>query len=78
MMNSQNPAGQSGYANSFAFYLVAIALCVGLVTCAVLLAPADASSHVSAAAAYAGPAGYFPDGFVNQAKEIEPMPEMYY
>jgi len=27
---------------------------------------------------YGGPSAYFPDQFVNRAKEIEPMPEMYY
>ena len=80
MSNSQNPAGQSGYINSIAFYLAAIALCVGLVSGAVLLAPAAATPGAStqSTATYAGPNGYFPDQFVNQAKEVEPMPEFYY
>src|ERR1700694_388639 len=80
MINSQNPAGQSGFINTIAFYLAAVALCVGLVAGAVLLAPAAATSGASTqnTAAYAGPTGFFPDQFVNQAKEIEPMPEIYY
>jgi len=44
--------------------------------------PAEATSGrstVSAAPAAAAPsAGYFPDQYVNQAKEVEPMPAMYY
>ena len=41
--------------------------------------PAAATSGVSAnsTATYARPSGYFPDQFVNQAKEVEPMPVMY-
>jgi hypothetical protein len=79
MNNSQNPAGQSGFINTIAFYLAAVALSVGLVACAVLLAPAAATSGASTQniATYAGPTGYFPDGFVNQAKEIEPIQEYY-
>ena len=67
--------------NRFALVAVAaIAICAtGAV---ILLAPAAATSGrstVSAASAAATPpAGYFPDQYVNQAKEVEPMPEMYY
>ena len=67
--------------NRFALVAVAaIAICAtGAV---ILLAPAAATSGrstVSAApAAATPPAGYFPDQYVNQAKEVEPMPEMYY
>ena len=57
----------------------AIAICAtGAV---ILLAPAAAtsgSSTVSAAPAAATPAaGYFPNEYVNQAKEIEPMREAF-
>jgi hypothetical protein len=47
--------------------------------CAVLaMGAAAALNHEgSTSGAYAGPSGYFPDQFVNQAKEIEPMPQMY-
>jgi len=45
---------------------------------AIQLAPAEANSKASPTATYAGPTGYFPDEYVNQATEIEPMPEMYY
>jgi len=57
----------------------AIAICAtGAV---ILLAPAAAtsgSSTVSAASAAATPAtGYFPNEYVNKAKEIEPMREVF-
>jgi hypothetical protein len=77
MINRKNMSGESGF-----FAITAIAICVVLVAGVIgLLAPAAATSGVStpgSAATYAGPAGYFPDQFVNQAKEVEPMPEMYY
>jgi hypothetical protein len=76
MIDSKNPAEQSGSFNLFTLAVAAVAMC-GVGT-AVLLAPAEATTRISASTAYAGPAGYFPDQFVNQAKEIEPMPEMYY
>ena len=71
---------ESGLFNRFALVaVVAIAACAtGAV---ILLAPATAtsgSSTVSAAPAAATPAtGYFPNEYVNQAKEIEPMPETF-
>ena len=70
----------SGPLNHFALVaVVAIAACAtGAV---ILLAPATAtsgSSTVSAAPAAATPAtGYFPNEYVNQAKEIEPMRETF-
>ena len=70
----------SGPLNHFALVaVVAIAACAtGAV---ILLAPAGApsgSSTGSAAPAAATPAtGYFPNEYVNQAKEIEPMPETF-
>jgi hypothetical protein len=76
MINSKNPAEESGSFSAFTLAVAAIAICG--VGAAVLLAPAEATSQISLTTAYAGPAGYFPDQFVNQAKEIEPMPEMYY
>ncbi|HKB61697.1 MAG TPA: hypothetical protein VKD03_02385 [Burkholderiales bacterium] len=73
MMNRKNLSGESAF-----FAVTAIAICAVLVAAAAgLLAPAAASSGVSATATYAGPSGYFPDQFVNQAKEVEPMPVMY-
>ena len=71
---------ESGPFNRFALVaVVAIAACAtGAV---ILLAPAAAtsgSSTVSAAPAAATPAtGYFPNEYVNHAKEIEPMPETF-
>ena len=76
MMNRKNLSGESAF-----FAVTAIAICAVLVAAAAgLLAPAAATSDVStqSTATYAAPTGYFPDQFVNQAKEIEPMPEMYY
>ena len=64
---------------------LALAAAAAIAICAtgavILLAPAAAtsgSSTVSAAPGAATPAtGYFPSEYVNQAKEIEPMPEMF-
>jgi hypothetical protein len=71
-----NREKQSGSFNLFTLTFVATAICGA----ALLLMPAHATSEASAAsdATYAGPTGYFPAEYVNQAKEIEPMPEMYY
>jgi len=76
MINRKNLSGESAF-----FAVTAIAICAVLVAAAAaLLAPAAATPGVSSssAATYDGPAGYFPNQFVNQAKEVEPMPEMYY
>jgi hypothetical protein len=76
MINRKNLSGESEF-----FAVTAIAICAVLVAAvAALVAPAAATSGASmnSTATYAGPAGYFPDQFVNQAKEVEPMPEMYY
>jgi len=75
MMDRKITAGESG--SFIALAISVTAICV-VTAAAALLAPAAATSGVSAAAADAGPGGYFPNQFVNQAKEIEPMPEMCY
>ena len=79
MINRKNLSGESAF-----FAVTAIAICSVLVAAAAaLLAPATASSGVSTqstapvVAVGEGPA-YFPVQYVNQAKEVEPMPEMYY
>jgi hypothetical protein len=75
MMNRKNLSGESAF-----FAVTAIAICAVLVAAlASVLAPAAATPGVSmnSTAAYAGPTGYFPDQFVNQAKQVEPMPVMY-
>jgi hypothetical protein len=56
---------------------VAIALFAGMAMGAAVRSPSVATPAVSTPT-YGGPSAYFPDQFVNQAKEIEPMPEMYY
>ena len=76
MINLKNMSDESGF-----FAVTAIAICVVLVVGVVgLLTPAAASPSVSTnnTTTYAGPAGYFTSQFVNRAKEVEPMPEMYY
>ena len=77
MINRKNLSGESAF-----FAVTAIAICAVLVAAAAaLLAPAAATPNVqtpASAAAYAVPAGYFPAQLVNQAKEVQPMPEMYY
>jgi len=76
MINRKNLSGETGF-----FAVTAIAIFAVLVAAAAaVLAPAPAISDQStpSTARDAGPAGYFPDQFVNQAKEIEPMLEMYY
>jgi hypothetical protein len=77
MIERKNPARESGSFSPYTLAVAAIAICV--LGAAVQLMPASATSQVSASgtAAYAGPTGYFPDDYVNQAKEIEPMPVMY-
>lgn len=78
MINRKNFSDESVF-----FAVTAIAICAVLVAAvAGLVAPAAANPGVSTStnstATYASPTGYFPDQFVNQAKEIEPMPKMYY
>jgi hypothetical protein len=75
MINRKNLSGETGF-----FAVTAIAIFAVLVAAAAaVLAPALATSDQStpSTAAYAGPTGYFPDQFVNQAKEIEPMPPTF-
>jgi len=76
MINRKNLSGETEF-----FAITAIAFCAVLVAAAAgLLAPARATSNEPAPsiATSAGTTGYFPDQFVNQAKTVEPMPEMYY
>ena len=55
--------------NTVALFVAAIAFCGTLVLAAL--------SPVSASTAYQTSTGYFPDQFVNQAKEIEPAIDTY-
>jgi hypothetical protein len=69
-----NREKQSGSMKLFTLAVAAIAICGA----AVLLMPAHANSDASSSdATYAGPTGYFPAEYVNQAKEVEPMPVIY-
>jgi hypothetical protein len=56
---------------------VAIALFAGMAMGAAVRSPSGATPAVSTPS-YGGPSAYFPDQFVNRAKEIDPMPEIYY
>ena len=76
MDNRKNLSGETGFFNLYTLVVALIAICA--VGAAVMLAPAEATSERSASAAYAGPGGYLPDQVVNQAKVVEPMPEIYY
>ena len=76
MINRKNPAGESGF---FSPFMLAVAvLAIGATGAAIQLTPAEATSRVSPTAPYDGPTGYLPAQLVNQATEIEPMPEMYH
>jgi len=77
MIDSKDSTESSPF-KTFALAVAAVAICALLMGVADVLAPAAATSQVSATATYAGPSGYFPDEYVNQAKEIEPMPAEYY
>jgi hypothetical protein len=71
---SKHETRESG---SFSLLTVAV-IAVVIAAAAVLLMPAHANSDASSSdTAYAGPTGYFPAEYVNQAKEVEPMPMMY-
>ena len=76
MIELKNP--QSGFSKPFVVTAVAVCTVLVLGTAALIPLPSAANYEVSTGStAYAGPTGYFPDEFVNQAKEIEPMPQMY-
>jgi hypothetical protein len=74
MIKSQNVGNESGYSSPFALAVAAIAVCSSLVLGAAALAAASNGSYTIAGN---GSTGYFPDQFVNQAKEIEAMPDTY-
>lgn len=75
MIDRKNTAGEPGFFNLYTLGVAAIAVCATGV--AVLLTPAEATSKASSTATYEGPTSYLPAELVNQATEIEPMPEMY-
>ncbi len=79
MINTKNLAGESGSFNPFALAVAAVAICAVLAMgAAALLTPAAATSSATTySTAGNGPTGYFPDQFVNQAKEIEPLPPTF-
>ena len=76
MIKSKNVASQSGHSNPLVLAVAAIAVCSSIALGVAALAPASAGNG-SYTAAGKGSTGYFPDQFVNQAKEIEAMPDSY-
>ncbi len=78
MIDRKNTAGESGYSKPVALAVAAIAICAVLVMGTQALAPAAAThSATTYSVAGNGPTGYFPDQFVNQTQEIEPMPPTF-
>jgi hypothetical protein len=82
MPDTKNPGSESGSFNPSAIVVTAIAICGITLGAATLLAPAAATPGVSVSSAAGeafagGDTGYLPAQIANQAKEIEPMPEMY-
>lgn len=78
MIDRKNSAGQAGY--SKALTVTAIAICAVLVMgAAAALVPTGSKPEVPAASTttYDGSVGYLPAQVVNQAKEIEPMPDTF-
>jgi len=80
MINRNQPAGESGYSNTYALTVTAVAICAALAMgAAAVLTPAAATPSVSmeGTAAHESPFAYFPEQYVNQATEIEPMPPTF-
>ena len=75
MANRKNLAGESGYSNSFALTVTAIAVC-SLIMGAAVLTPAGAASDISTSTAYTDSTDdlpnqfNYPDQFVNQPEQI--------
>lgn len=76
MNDPKDTAGKSGFFSPFMLAVAVLAICA--TGAAIQLAPAEVNSKASPTTTYAGPTGYFPDEYVNQAKEVEPMPAEYY
>jgi len=67
---SKHETKESG---SFSLLTLAI-IAVVIAAAAVMLMPAHASHDATSGdSAFAGPAGYFPAEYVNQAKDVEPV-----
>ena len=81
MTNRKKLAGDSGYSNSFALTVTAIAVC-SVIMGAAILAPAGAASDISTSTAYTDSTDdfpnqfNFPDQFVDRPEQIMIM--MYY
>ena len=80
MSNRENQDRKSGTFNVFTLAATAVAICGTAL--ALLLIPAHATSEASSEsteshAAVGDGSGYLPAQVVNQAKEIEPLPEQF-
>jgi hypothetical protein len=78
MIKRKNLAGESGSFNPFALAVVVISA-VLVAGAAAVLTPAAATHDTStkSTTTYTGSSGYFPNEFINQAKEIAPMPATF-
>lgn len=80
MIHLKKVNDESGSFSPLAIFVTVVAICAAT-GAAFALAPTVAtravSASVSAPTAYAGPIGYFPDQFINQATEIEPLPPTF-
>jgi hypothetical protein len=78
MNDRKKSAAESSLSKALSFTAIAIAAVLAMGAAAALVpVPSAENQEASTTTTYAGPSGYFPDQFVNQAKEIEPMPQMY-
>jgi hypothetical protein len=80
MSNRENETRKSGFFDVFT--LAAAALAIGGTALALMLMPANATSEASGEkteshAAVGDGTGYVPAQVVNQAKEIQPLPEQF-
>ena len=80
MINRKNPAREFGNSNTCALAVTAAAICAALAMgAAAVLTPAAAtpSASMESTAAHDSPFAYFPEQYVNQATEIEPVPSTF-
>jgi hypothetical protein len=81
MNDRKNSSGQSGYSKALSFTAIAVTAVLVMGAAAALVpTPAATEAEVQAASttSYDESVGYLPAQVANQAKEIEPMPEMYF
>jgi len=91
MSNRENQDRKSGPFSLITIAVVAIAICAaalmlmpahagseGSIESAKVPAASNDAAAIAVVQAAAGDAGYLPSLYTNHAREVEPMPEMYY